>query len=98
MDRPQKKRQGQYARLAHLLETDFKMMDLEGLFPEGERKALLLEITMSHKTLRRRLLNPGSFGMDEIVGIADALGVHYTKISDLVYRAMQENKKKKGKR
>jgi len=97
MERPQKESQGQYARLKHLLETGF-IKEIHELFPQGERKALLLEMAMSHKTLRRRLAKPETFGMDEIVSIADALGVNYIKISDLVYKAMMQAKKKKGKR
>jgi len=97
MERPQKDNQGQFARLTHLLKTGF-IKNLEELFSTGERKGILLEITMSHKTLRRRLVKPGSFGMDEIVAIAKALNVDYKVISDLVYDAMMRAPKKKGKR
>jgi len=94
--RSQKTDNADYNRVGHLLRTGF-IKELDEVFDTGIRKAILQDMKMSYKTLGRRLDDPGTFKVKEIIIIADRLKVERTAILQLVFQAA-DGMRKKGKK
>ena len=89
----------EYAHVKHLIDTKFIVQDdLHLIFDHIRRATLQTDMHMSPKTLLKRIHDPGSFTIEELVKLADLINIDPALLTKWATTISQEKQKKKSRK